>query len=325
MHIAVIVPAFNVAPWIGDALASVRAQTHRDWSLVLVDDGSVDATVDAATGFADPRIRLLRQVNAGVAVARNRGLTASASDAILFLDADDWLAPEALARLAGALGQAPTAVAAAARFAFVSEGAAPDPGFQPGSGSRWSGLSGTRAPASGDILPRLLERNLFANGGHLLIRRAALERAGGFRPGLAYGEDWELWCRLALLGRFAAAPGSTPALFVRQRAGGATLRMASVADSFRPCMDAIFGNPDLRARFGVKRLATLRRRAEAENAWIIGRELVRHGREPEGRAWLLRSALAKPSLRRAGLLAAAHGLAALPPAARGPFRAYPAG
>lgn len=179
MHIAVIVPAFNVAPWIGDALASVRAQTHRDWSLVLVDDGSVDATVDAATGFADPRIRLLRQVNAGVAVARNRGLTASASDAILFLDADDWLAPEALARLAGALGQAPAAVAAAARFAFVSEGAAPDPGFQPGSGSRWSGLSGTRAPASGDILPRLLERNLFANGGHLLIRRAALERGGG--------------------------------------------------------------------------------------------------------------------------------------------------
>lgn len=183
MHIAVIVPAFNVAPWIGDALASVRAQTHRDWSLVLVDDGSVDATVDAATGFADPRIRLLRQVNAGVAVARNRGLTASASDAILFLDADDWLAPEALARLAGALGQAPAAVAAAARFAFVSEGAAPDPGFQPGSGSRWSGLSGTRAPASGDILPRLLERNLFANGGHLLIRRAALER-GGVPPGL---------------------------------------------------------------------------------------------------------------------------------------------
>ena len=325
MHIAVIVPAFNVAPWIGDALASVRAQTHREWSVVLVDDGSVDATVDAAARIADPRIRLLRQANAGVAVARNSGFAASASDAVLFLDADDWLAPDALAGLAAALARAPDAVGAVARFAFVPEDAVPGPGFRLDARSPGSPRPGARRPASGDILPRLLERNLFANGGHLLIRRAALQRTGAFRPGLAYGEDWELWCRLALLGRFATVPGREPALFVRQRASGATLRSASVAGSFQPCMDAIFGNPDLLTRFSVDRLALMRRRAEAENQWIIGRELVRHGRRAEGRARLRRSVLAKPSLKRAGLLAAAHALAALPPRARGPFRAYPAG
>jgi len=87
-------------------------------------------------------------------------------------------------------------------------------------------------------------------------------------------------------------------------------------------MDAIFGNPALVARFGTARLAAIRRRAEAENCWIIGRELVRHGRAREGRAWLRRSAGEKPSLKRALLLAAAHALPALPRRLRGPFRAY---
>jgi len=85
---------------------------------------------------------------------------------------------------------------------------------------------------------------------------------------------------------------------------------------------AIFGNPDLVARLGATRLAGLRRLAEAENAWIIGRELVRQGRRAEGQRWLTRSVAAAPSLRRVGLLAAAHALPLLPQAWRGPFRAY---
>jgi hypothetical protein len=99
--------------------------------------------------------------------------------------------------------------------------------------------------------------------------------------------------------------------------------MATDKNSFRPCMDAIFTNPALLARFGPEHLAAIRRRAEAENRWIIGRELVRHGRAREGHAWLARSAREKPSLRRALLLAAAHALPLLPRRLHGPFRAYP--
>ncbi|HYZ23506.1 MAG TPA: glycosyltransferase family A protein, partial [Rhodopila sp.] len=94
MHVAVVTPAFNVAPYIADAIASVIAQTHRDWSLVVVDDGSTDPTAEVATSFRDPRIHILRQPNSGVSAARNRGIAeAGRSDAFLFLDADDWLAP----------------------------------------------------------------------------------------------------------------------------------------------------------------------------------------------------------------------------------------
>jgi len=296
-------PAWNAAPCIGDAIASVLAQTHRDWKLAVVDDGSTDATAEIVAGFADTRIQLIRQVNAGVSAARNAGASVLGGTALLFLDADDWLAPDALARLAAALDAAPEAIAASGAYAFVDTGV-------------------VRRPPAGDILQRLLVRNLFANGGHLLLRSEAVRAAGGFLPGIVYGEDWEFWIRIALQGRFAAAQGRAPVLLVRQHEGGAYHRLAADPAAFAPCMDAIFTNPGLLARFGSRRLAAIRRRTEAENDWIVGRELIRHGRRPEGMARLRRSLLAQTSVKRAVLFAAAHALVLLPAGLHGPFRAY---
>jgi hypothetical protein len=177
-------------------------------------------------------------------------------------------------------------------------------------------------PPSGDILERLLVRNLFANGGHLLLRRAVVQAAGGFLPGLAYGEDWEYWIRIALQGRFVAVTGREPVLFVRQHPGGAYRRLAADPAAFVPCMDPIFGNPALVSRFGSDRLAAIRRRTEAENRWIIGRELIRHDRSAEGRAWLRRSVGGAPTARRIALLAAAQLAPLLPPVLRGALRPY---
>ncbi len=320
MKIGVVTPAYNVAACIGETIASLLAQSHADWAMFVVDDGSTDATADIVAGFADPRIRLLRQANAGVAAARNRGIAelhqtgsagdGSGHDAVLFLDADDMLTPGALARLVGALQASPAAVAAYGAYAFVTE-----------DGSRVLRTRPGPFPA-GDVLERLLERNLFANGGHLLIRRKAVEAAGGFAAGIAFGEDWEYWIRVALAGPLATVPGAAPLLLVRQRPGGAYQRMASDPRLFTPCMDAIFANPALAERFGPARLARIRRRAEAENEWIVGRERIRHGRDGEGLAPLRRSVAAKPSLKRLALLAVAHLRAVLPPGLHGPFRRY---
>jgi glycosyltransferase involved in cell wall biosynthesis len=303
VRIGVVVPAYNAAPWIGDAIASVLAQAHCDWRLVVVDDGSTDDTADIAAGFTDRRIQLIRQANAGVSDTRNTGTSVVDGAALLFLDADDWLAPDALARLGAALDASPHAVAASGPCAFTDTG-------------------GVRRPPAGDILQRLLVRNLFANGGHLLLRAEAVRRAGGFLRGITYGEDWEFWIRIALQGAFAAARGRAPVLFVRRHAGGAYHRLAADPVAFAPCMDAIFGNPVLCARFGAARLVAIRRRTEAENDWIVGRELIRHGRKTDGIARLRRSFLAQPSLKRAALFAAAHALALLPAAMHGPFRTY---
>jgi hypothetical protein len=114
-----------------------------------------------------------------------------------------------------------------------------------------------------------------------------------------------------------------PLLFVRERLGSAYRRMARDPAAFAPAMAAIWGNPALATRLGPARLARLRRRAEAENAWIMGREMIRHGDRAAGLERLRASVAAAPSPKRAVLLAAAHALPLLPPAAHGPFAAYP--
>jgi hypothetical protein len=309
MRITVITPAYNVARFIGAAIASVLAQTHPDWTMVVVDDGSTDGTASVVAACQDPRVQLVRQANAGVSAARNRAIAASDGEAVLFLDGDDWLAPDAMARLAAALKDC-DAVAAYGAYAFVTEDGGTVVATKPG------------PFPEGDILRRLVVQNLFANGGHLLVRAGAVRTAGGFRADLRYGEDWEYWCRLAAAGRFAVAPGPAPLLFVRQRGGSAYLRMASDPGAFVPCVDAIFAGPAVLARLGRAQAAALRRQTEAENRWIIGRELIRHGRRGEGLAWLRRAFAGRPSGKRALLLAAAHGLPLLPSRLRGPFRGY---
>ncbi len=187
-----VIPAYNAAPWIAACLDSLRRQTHYAWTAVVVDDGSQDGTAERAAAFLDDRVCLIRQANAGVSAARNAGIAAlPGTDAVLFLDADDLLAPDALARLTQALERDPRAIAAAGPAAFVrSDGS----------------VRATLAPPHGDILSRLVVRNLFANGGHVLIRTHALHAAGEFLPSLAFGEDWELWVRVALRGPFARPP-----------------------------------------------------------------------------------------------------------------------
>jgi glycosyltransferase involved in cell wall biosynthesis len=307
MRIAVIVPAFNVAPFLLQTLLSVVAQTHADWMLVVVDDGSTDATAAVAESLAaslqDPRIALIRQAHAGVSAARNRGMRYTAPllhDACLFLDGDDWLAPHALAVLADTLAAAPWAVAAGGRYARIGA----DGEFRP-----------SPAPPEGCLLAPLMTRNLFANGGHLLIRREAVSAAGEFRTDLSYGEDWEYWARIALHGEFVAARSRAPVLFVRERPGSACFSHATDPAAYRPAIEAIHANKSIAERLGRPRLAALRTRSEAEIAWTIGRELIRHGSCRDGRHWLRQSLRIAPSLRRIGLVALSW-------AGIGPFRRY---
>jgi glycosyltransferase involved in cell wall biosynthesis len=303
VRIAIIIPAFNVAPFLDQAVRSVLAQTHTDWSLVIVDDGSTDPTATVAAKFRDKRIQLLRQDNAGVSAARNRGIRhaeTTAPDAFLFLDGDDWLAPNALGLLADALDTAPWAAAACGRYARVAAHGAPR--LSP-------------PPHHGCLLERLMIRNLFANGGHLLIRQEAVRATGDFRRDLSYGEDWEYWTRIALLGEFVSVPSRTPILFVRERAGSAMLTKATDPAAYRAATDAIHRNPAIANRLGTSRLLRLRHRADAETAWAVGRELIRHGQQRAGQRWLGRSIASAPSIRRLLLM----GLSWL---RIGPFRPY---
>ncbi|MEW6254185.1 MAG: glycosyltransferase family A protein [Planctomycetota bacterium] len=91
---SVVIPAFNSAATLARAIESVRAQTWPAHEILVVDDGSTDATAEVAAGCDG--VRLIRQKNSGVSVARNAGAAAATGDWLAFLDADDWYAPDRL-------------------------------------------------------------------------------------------------------------------------------------------------------------------------------------------------------------------------------------
>ena len=98
--VSVIIPAYNAEEYIERAMKSVLGQTHEELELIVVDDGSDDGTADAVSRLAasEARLHLVRMPNSGPAVARNRGMEAISADAeyVMFVDADDYLAPDAV-------------------------------------------------------------------------------------------------------------------------------------------------------------------------------------------------------------------------------------
>lgn len=87
--VSVIIPAYNAAPWIAHTVRSVLDQSFDDLEVIVVDDGSTDATASVLRTLIDPRLRVIQQVNGGVSCARNTGLEAARGAYIGFLDADD--------------------------------------------------------------------------------------------------------------------------------------------------------------------------------------------------------------------------------------------
>ena len=96
--VSVVIPCYNQARFLGEAIQSVLCQGYTDLEIIVVDDGSKDGTEEVASGYAkeDPRVRLIRQENRGLAAARNRGLAEAGGEYIVFLDSDDRLVLEAL-------------------------------------------------------------------------------------------------------------------------------------------------------------------------------------------------------------------------------------
>ena len=110
-----VIPCYNQARFLGDAIRSVLCQGYTDLEIVVVDDGSSDGTEEVASGYAevDSRVKLIRQENRGLAAARNRGLAEVRGEYVVFLDSDDRL-------VSGALGVGVRELEAHPGCAFVS-------------------------------------------------------------------------------------------------------------------------------------------------------------------------------------------------------------
>lgn len=96
--VSVLIPCYNAERWVAETLASVQAQTWTSLEMILVDDGSTDASVAVALALKIPNLGFLKQANQGASAARNRAFQESKGDFIQWLDADDVLAPDKIER-----------------------------------------------------------------------------------------------------------------------------------------------------------------------------------------------------------------------------------
>jgi glycosyltransferase involved in cell wall biosynthesis len=199
--VSVIIPAYNAEQFIAKTLHSVLQQTYPNLEVVVVDDGSSDRTVEIVQSFAseDARIILFCQANAGVAVARNWGITQSKGEFIAPIDADDLWHPQNLEKQVACMQELGSAVGVVYSWSVdIDERDAVTGGFHV-------------AAITGDVYYTLLCHNFLGNASATLIRRICLEQVGGYDPQLkvqnAQGcEDWDLYLRLAQQYAFAAVP-----------------------------------------------------------------------------------------------------------------------
>ncbi len=247
--VSVIIPTYNAARFLPDALASVLAEAAPDVEVLVVDDGSTDDTQALLARYA-PRVRSLRIANGGPGRARNAGLAATRGPLVAFLDADDRWLDGALARRRAALEAEPEAVLVHGLARYVDAAGRPM-AFDP---LAYKAYRGQRR--SGWVLRSLFWTN-FIHTSTVLVRRAAIESVGGFDERREVIEDYDLWLRIAARWPIAFVPD--PVAIYQWRADG--LCMGNLARTYRgtiPALDAALARGGL-ARTSLGR-AWLRRR-----------------------------------------------------------------
>lgn len=280
MKISVLIAAYQAAPTLPHALERVRAQSHRDWELVVVEDGSRDGTEELVRAFAARVAQPVRYenlgVNRGVAAARNRLLQLAEGEAGAFLDADDGWTCDHLSRAAARL---------AAGHGFLVTGVRT---FDLATGKT---LSEEPPPAAlaGDPVGALFAESLIITSSCVVLSRDTWLRTGDFDRRLRIGEDRDYWLRAALAG---AALHIEPVVTCHyaKHAGSAMARTLLVAGQTVRFYEKHLGLEAIPAAVRRERLA----------AALAGEARLLRATDPAGsarrllRAWRLRPLALRP-------------------------------
>jgi GT2 family glycosyltransferase len=200
-------PAHNAGRWLTEAVESVLSQTFSDFELIVVDDGSTDATAEILAGFKrrDPRVKVLRQARKGLAAALNRGLAAARAPLLARLDADDVAHPSRLGRQYETLEARPGVGLLGSWAQEIDADGRP--------------LRQRRPETHPEVLDRLLTRsNPFVHSS-VMARTELLRRLGGYRCVFEAAEDYDLWLRVAEHAKVA----NLPEALVKYRVHGASV------------------------------------------------------------------------------------------------------
>lgn len=179
---SVIIPTFNRAVFLREAIDSVLAQTEKDFELIVVDDGSTDHTRELVAEYGD-RIRYFFQPNAGASAARNLGIRHAAGNFMAFLDSDDLWLPKKLARQTQWMAAHPNLLLCYTDEIWIRRGVRVNQKM-------------IHAKAGGWIYPLCLPRCIISPSS-VLMRRELFDAIGWFDEQLPVCEDYDLWLRVA--------------------------------------------------------------------------------------------------------------------------------
>lgn len=207
----VIVPVFNGEFYLEAAIESVLSQTYPVNKLILCDDGSEDKTALICQRFQSEHenVVYLRLPKGGVSAARNAGIAASSADLVAFLDADDiWLSNKIEAQVQVLANSGPQVGFVHSSYFLIDA-----------KGNQISSEGVVPPRLSGNIfLPLVLENyTLSGSASSVLVRRTVLDEAGHFDERLFYGEDWDLWMRLAKVSDVNFTPDAVVGIRVHDR------------------------------------------------------------------------------------------------------------
>jgi glycosyltransferase involved in cell wall biosynthesis len=293
--VSIIIPTYNYARFIAEAVASVHSQSYSNWEIIVVDDGSTDNTEEVVQRIAaaDPRISYLRQDNARQAAARNYGIRQAQGSYFQFLDADDLIEPQKLAQQVAFLEQHPDVdiTYCGVRY-FSSEGAGEL--LLSRQYSSWEDSGAWMPEISGQgkqVLLALLRNNIMVVNAPL-IRREVIDRVGFFDVDLTPVEDWEYLIRCAAEG----------VVFSFNDVGGARALVRAHGESSSLNQTRYLGAA-LKMRKKIAQLdfdaeaLELNREKLAETEGHLGVEEVAHGKLGSGISRMLKAALKDPRFR----------------------------
>jgi len=208
--VSVVLPAYDRQPYLHEAIQSVLSQTYPHWELIVVDDGSSDATRSYLRDVVDDRVRVIERAHCGnPAAVRNVGVGAARGEYVAFLDSDDVWAPQKLATQLRELAVRP---ACRWSYTFVKQIDGLGQETTLPQASRFQ-----RIPTSRWILKDLITFGAIVATPAVVVERNLLAAAGGFDESFAFCEDYELWTRLATRGQVVVVP--LPLATVRSHGG----------------------------------------------------------------------------------------------------------
>jgi glycosyltransferase involved in cell wall biosynthesis len=297
--ISVVMGVFNGASTLAATLDSILGQAEGDFECIVVDDGSTDATATILAEYAarDPRVRVIRQANAGLTRVLITGCAAARGTYIARHDAGDLSDPRRFELQRRALDADPAVVFVSSATQYAG------PELEPLWITRPTGAALEPAHVLDLALPGALTDGP-THHGSVMFRRAAYERAGGYRAAFYYGQDFDLWLRLAEIGKFQGIDEVlyTARITPDSISGSARSRQDDLGRLSRAALDARQrGEPEvgiLERAAAVRRVSRKAVSSRGNGLYFIG-EALRRNRDARARRYLRQSIGAWPFSLRA--------------------------